>query len=98
MLSLRCYKKMALPISVMTLSIFLSSSGYCSVESSLGAIQSKLISTILPMAAILGLVIAALSFVAGSQNARSHLILAIFGALIGFGAPSIVEFLRGLVN
>ncbi len=98
MLSLRRFRKLVLPILVLTLSMYLSSNGYCSVESSLGAIQSKLISTILPMAAILGLVIAALSFVAGSQNARSHLILAIFGALIGFGAPSIVEFLRGLVN
>ena len=98
MLSKVQIKRLVIPILVVTLSVFLSSNGFCSVESSLGAIQSKLISTILPMAAILGLIVAALSFVAGSQNARSHLVLAIFGALIGFGAPSIVEFLRGLVN
>lgn len=60
--------------------------GFCSVESSLMAVQSKLIGTILPLAAIIGLVFAGLSFVAGSPNARSHLILAIIGAAIGFGA------------
>lgn len=69
-----------------------------SVESSLMAVQSRLIGTILPLAAILGLVFAGLSFVAGSQNARSHLVLAIFGAVIGFGAPSIVSWIQGLIH
>lgn len=72
--------------------------GYCSVESSLAAIQTKLITTILPIAAILGLLFAGLSFVMGSPNARSHLILAMVGAGVGFGAPSIVAFIRGMVN
>lgn len=72
--------------------------GYCSVEGTLTAIQSKLITTILPLAAILGLVFAGLSFVAGSPNARSHLMLAIIGAVVGFGAPSIIAFIRGLVH
>lgn len=72
--------------------------GYCSVESTLGAIQSKLITTILPLVAILGLVFAGLSFAMGSPNARSHLVLAIVGAVVGFGAPSIIAFIRGLVQ
>ncbi len=72
--------------------------GFCSVESSLAAIQGRLITTILPLVAILGLVFAGLSFVAGSPNARTHLTLAIFGAAIGFGAPSIIAFIRGLVD
>jgi type IV secretory pathway VirB2 component (pilin) len=69
-----------------------------SVESSLMAVQNRLIGTILPLAAILGLVFAGLSFVAGSQNARSHLMLAIMGAVIGFGAPSIVSWIQGLIQ
>lgn len=69
-----------------------------SVESSLMAVQTRLIGTILPLAAILGLVFAGLSFVAGSQNARSHLMLAIIGAVIGFGAPSIVSWIQGLIH
>lgn len=72
--------------------------GYGSVESTLGAIQGKLITTILPLVAILGLVFAGLSFAAGSPNARNHLMLAIIGAVVGFGAPSIVAFIQSLVH
>ena len=72
--------------------------GFCSVESSLTAVQNKLIGTILPLAAIIGLVFAGLSFVAGSPSARGHLILAIIGAAIGFGAPSIVSWIQSLVH
>jgi type IV secretory pathway VirB2 component (pilin) len=72
--------------------------GYASVESTLANIQNKLITVILPVAAILGLIFAGLSFVSGSPNARQHLTLAVFGAIIGFGAPSIVTFIRGLVQ
>jgi type IV secretory pathway VirB2 component (pilin) len=69
-----------------------------SVESTLTAIQNKLISTILPLCAILGLVFGAFSFFMGNPNARAHVVLAIIGAVIGFGAPSIVAFVRSLVH
>jgi len=89
----------ALPIlTVIGAGLLLPELGFCSVEGSLAAIQMKLITVILPLASILGLVVAGLSFVAGSANARSHLVLAIFGAAIGFSAPSIIAFIRGLVN
>jgi type IV secretory pathway VirB2 component (pilin) len=69
-----------------------------SVESSLMTIQTKLVGTILPLVAILGFVFAGFSYLSGNANARSHLILAIVGALVGFGASSIVSFLRGLIQ
>ncbi len=72
--------------------------GFCSVESTLMAFQSKLITTILPLASILGLAIAGISFASGNENARQHLTLAIMGAVVGFGAPSIIAFIRGLVQ
>ena len=78
--------------------VALPAAGFGSVEGTLDAIQSKLISVILPLMAILGLVFAGLSFVMGSPNARNHLFFAIIGAVIGFGAPSIVSFIRGLVQ
>ena len=85
--------------SIITLSVLLLPAlGYCSVESTLGAVQSKLINVILPLAAVLGLVASAFSFFTGNPNARSHLWLAIIGACVGFGAPSIIAFVRGLVN
>jgi type IV secretory pathway VirB2 component (pilin) len=68
------------------------------VESSLAAVQEKLIDTILPMAAMCGLVIAGISFVMGHQNARQHLVYAIIGAIVGFGSESIVNFIRSLIN
>ncbi|MBS1983083.1 MAG: hypothetical protein JST16_02830 [Bdellovibrionales bacterium] len=71
---------------------------YASVESSLMAIQSKLINFVLPVGGIIGLIFAGLSFVMGRENARSHLILALIGAGVGFGAPSLIEFIRGVVN
>ena len=91
-------KQIALPALFLGIGILLPEIGFCSVESSLGAIQTKLITVILPLAAILGLVVAGLSFVAGSPNARQHLMLAMMGAAVGFGAPSIVAFIRGMVN
>ena len=72
--------------------------GYASVESSLAVMQAKLIDVILPLVGILGLAFAGLSFFMGSPNARSHLILAIIGACVGFGAPSIISFIREVVN
>lgn len=78
--------------------VLMPSLGFSSVESSLAAVQGKLIGTILPLAAIIGLVFAGLSFVAGSPNARSHLMLAIIGACVGFGAPSIVSWIQSLVH
>lgn len=72
--------------------------GFCSVESSLAAIQSKVINVLLPLAGIFGLCFAAFSFQMGNPGARQHLVLAIIGACIGFGAPSIIAFIRGVVN
>ncbi len=91
-------KRFAVPVLVLSAGLLLPQLGFCVVEGSLGAIQSKLIGTILPLAAILGLVAAGLSFVAGSPNARQHLMLAMMGAAVGFGAPSIVNFIRDLVH
>ena len=69
-----------------------------SVESSLAAVQDKLVGTLLPLAAMCGLVFAGLSFVAGQPNARNHLIYAMFGAAIGFGAESLISLVRSLIH
>ena len=78
--------------------IFVPEIGYASVESTLAAIQTRLISTVLPLVAILGLVFAGMSFAIGSPNARNHLVFSILGAVVGFGAPSIIAFIRQLVQ
>lgn len=71
---------------------------YCSVESSLTAVQGKLINVILPMVGIIGIVCATFSLVMGKENAAKHVLWAAIGVGIGFGAPSIIEFVRGLIH
>jgi type IV secretory pathway VirB2 component (pilin) len=69
-----------------------------SVESSLQAVQDKLVGTLLPLGAMCGLAVAGLSFVAGHPNARQHLFYAIVGAIVGFGAESIVSLIQSLIH
>ena len=71
---------------------------FASVESTLTAIQNKLVGTIMPLAAIIGLLIAGISMATGNPNAKSHMWYAIIGAIVGFGAQSIVAFIRGMVG
>ena len=92
------YKQYIIAALIIGMGLTLPQLGYCSVESSLAAIQTKLVTVILPLAAILGLIVAGLSFVAGSPNARAHLTLAIIGCVVGFGAQAIMTFIRGLVS
>lgn len=72
--------------------------GLCDVEGTLSNIRDTLINRIIPLLGALGLCFAAFSFFTGNPNARSHVWMAILGALIGFGAPSIIDFTRSLVQ
>ena len=85
-------------ILICSLPILFPALAHASVESSLAAVQEKLVGTLLPLAAMCGLVIAGLSFVAGHPNARQHLVYAIVGAIVGFGSESIVSFIRNLIH
>jgi type IV secretory pathway VirB2 component (pilin) len=69
-----------------------------SVESSLMGLKSVLIGSILPICAVLGLGFAAFSFFTGNPNAKQHLIYAVTGAVILFGAQSIVDLIERVVR
>lgn len=71
---------------------------FASFEGSLENIQDKLIGSILPTLAIIGLALAGISFATGNPNARNHVIFAIIGCIIGFGAESIVQLIQDLVK
>jgi hypothetical protein len=90
-------KRLLLLGATIALGLVLPTVGLCSVESSLGNVQSKL-EILLPILATLGLGFAGVSFLIGSPNARGHLILSIIGAVVGFGATSIMGFIRQIVN
>jgi hypothetical protein len=92
------WTKVALLSAVILCVVLVPALGFCSVESTLTAIQSRLINVILPLAGILGLCFSAFSFFTGNPAARQHLWMSIIGAVVSFGAPSIIAFIRGLVN
>ena len=73
-------------------------SAQASVESTMYNVQNKLINTFLPAAAIIGLIIAGISFAVGHENAKRHMMYAIFGTVVGFIAPSLIAMLRGLAG
>lgn len=71
---------------------------HASVESSLMGLKNVLLGSILPIFAVLGLGFAAFSFFTGNPNAKQHLIYAVTGATILFGAQSIVDLIQGTVR
>lgn len=69
-----------------------------SVESSLLGLKNVLLGSILPIFAVLGLGFAAFSFFTGNPNAKQHLVYAVTGATILFGAQSIVDLIQRTVR
>ncbi len=84
-----------LALSVMTL---FPEFAHASLESSLYGIKSKLTGVILPVLAVIGMCIAAISFFTGNPNAKQHAAFAVIGAAIGFGAQAIVDFISQTVH
>lgn len=71
---------------------------HASVESSLLATKAKLTGFILPVLSVCGLVLAALSFFTGNEKAKQHILYAVIGCAIGFGAQAISDFISQTVN
>lgn len=69
-----------------------------SVESALDGLKSALLVTVLPVFAVMALGFAAFSFFTGNPNAKQHLIYAVTGAIILFGAQSIVDLIHRVVG
>lgn len=69
-----------------------------SVESSLIGVQHKLTGVILPVLSVIGIALAGLSFITGHENAKKHIIYAIIGTAIGFGAQSIADMISQTVR
>ena len=78
---------------------FMTSSGaFADVVSTVESIQNTLIEDILPLICGLGLAWAAFSFAMGNPNAKSRAMFVVVGAILGFSAPAIVDWLKALVN
>ena len=88
------YKK-----QISSLALLLASTvAHASVESSLLGLKTTLLGSILPIFAVLGLGFAAFSFFTGNPNAKQHLVYAVTGSVILFGAQSIVDMIERVVR
>lgn len=71
---------------------------HADVEGSLNGLKDVLFDAILPTFAMMGLGFAAFSFLTGNPNAKQHLAYAITGAVIVFGAQSILDLIKRVVR
>lgn len=69
-----------------------------SVESSLLGLKNVLLGSVLPIFAVMALGFAAFSFFTGNPNSKQHLIYAVTGATILFGAQSIIDLIQRTVR
>lgn len=83
---------------LLTLSVLFPMLAFASVESSLVSVQEKLTRVILPTLSVIGIAFAGFSFLSGNENARRHIMYAVIGSTIGFGAQSIAEFISSMVH
>jgi hypothetical protein len=89
------YLSILLPLSLGAAVIFLPELGGCSdLASNLRGVQRGLLNTILPAIGTLGLIWGSISFISGNPAGRGHLIMGAVGLMIGFMAPSIVNFVQ----
>lgn len=85
-------------IMILALLFALPFAAHASVESSLMGLKTVLLGSILPICAVLGLGFAAFSFFTGNPMAKQHLIYAVIGSVILFGAQSIVDLIQRTVR
>ncbi|MBK9293915.1 MAG: hypothetical protein IPM57_05640 [Oligoflexia bacterium] len=78
--------------------LIFSTAAHASVESSLYGLKSVLLGSILPIFAVIALGFAAFSFFTGNPNSKQHLIYAVTGAVVLFGAQSIIDLLQRVVQ
>jgi type IV secretory pathway VirB2 component (pilin) len=91
-------KSIVMPLLLVLCLLVIPELAHASVESSMVSLQEKLLGTILPLLSVLGLLFAGLAYLSGSPNARSYLGASIVGAVVGFGAESIVSLIRSIVH
>jgi type IV secretory pathway VirB2 component (pilin) len=68
------------------------------LEDSLFGLKTRITGVILPLLAVIGIAIGAISFFTGNPRAKEHIVYAILGCVFGFGAQAIVDFISQTVH
>lgn len=92
------FKIPATTVALVLIALLAAHPAFASVESSLEGLKTALLGSILPIFAVMGLGFAAFSFFTGNPMAKQHLIYAVTGAVILFGAQSIVDLISRVVR
>lgn len=88
-----------LTVAVVAIVAFLAPDfAHASLESSLEGMRMKLTGVILPVLSVIGIGFAAVSFFTGNPQAKQHIFYAVIGAMLGFGAQAIVDFIAQTVH
>lgn len=67
-------------------------------ETKVGNLQDKLINTVLPLMSIFGLVLAGIYAAIGKEDAKNKIVVILAGSTIGFLAPHIIGWLKGILG
>lgn len=71
---------------------------FADLEGSLRNVKSQLTNIVLPLLSVIGLLIAAFSYLTGNPNAKQHITYALIGAGVGFGAQAIIDFIGSTIH
>ncbi len=95
-------KSRALAISLIALTVLIVATlpniAFADFEGSLRNLKSQLSIVVLPLLSVIGLLVAAFSYLTGNPNAKQHITYALIGASVGFGAQAIIDFIDSAIN
>jgi TrbC/VIRB2 pilin len=95
-------RERATPFSVFVLLVLVfalrPSSAYADFEGSLRNVKSELSNVVLPLLSVIGMLMAAFSYLTGNMNAKQHITYALIGAAIGFGSQAIIDFIQSTIH
>ena len=78
--------------------VLLPNTAYADFEGSLRDLKSQLSNVVLPLLSVIGLLVAAFSYLTGNPNAKQHITYALIGAGVGFGAQAIIDFISSTIH
>lgn len=95
-------KERALPLAIFLLAVLIlvihPNLAYADFEGSLRNVKSQLSNVVLPLLSVIGLLVAAFSYLTGNQNAKQHITYALIGAAVGFGSQAIIDFIGSTIH
>ena len=67
-------------------------------QGSLINLKSQLSNVVLPLLSVIGLLVAAFSYLTGNPEAKRHVTYALIGAALGFGSQAVIDFISSTIH